>query len=117
MIGKGQKDSEVVTVKYVDHQGTVTELEVAEGTSVMQAAVNNGLAGIVGECGGAAMCATCHVYVDEADMDKFTAISAPEQEMLDCTSSPLRPSSRLGCQLKLKDEHGAVTVYLPETQQ
>lgn len=107
----------MVTVKYVDHLGTVTELEVAAGTSVMQAAVNHGLAGIVGECGGAAMCATCHVYVDEADSEKFPAISPPEQEMLDCTSSPLRVASRLGCQLVLKDEHGTVTVYLPETQQ
>lgn len=107
----------MVTVRYIDHSGAVTELEVAAGTSVMQAAVNSGLDGIVGECGGAAMCATCHVYVDEGDMDKFPAISPPEQEMLDCTSSPLRPSSRLGCQLVLKDEHKAVTVHLPETQQ
>jgi 2Fe-2S ferredoxin len=57
------------------------------------------------------------VYVDEADSEKFPAISPPEQEMLDCTSSPLRVASRLGCQLVLKDEHGTVTVYLPETQQ
>lgn len=104
-------------VKYVSSRGTVTELEVPAGTSVMQAAVNNGVEGIVGECGGSAMCATCHVYVDEADYDKFPPINAPEKEMLDCTASPLRKTSRLGCQLIVKDEHGAITVNLPEAQQ
>lgn len=107
----------MVNVKYVHSSGSVTELAVPAGTSVMQAAVNHGLDGIVGECGGAAMCATCHVYVDEADSGKFPPISPPEQEMLDCTASPLRETSRLGCQLVVKDEHDTITVYLPETQQ
>ncbi|HLU19886.1 MAG TPA: 2Fe-2S iron-sulfur cluster-binding protein [Pusillimonas sp.] len=103
-------------IRYVDHLGQETELEVKPGTSVMQAAVNNGLAGIVGECGGSAMCATCHVYLNEEDMDKFPPISAPEQEMLECTTSPLKPTSRLGCQLVVA-EGMELTVYLPETQQ
>jgi len=106
----------VATIKYVDHAGTVTELTVPGGVSVMQAAVNNSVAGIVGECGGSAMCATCHVYVDEADLGKFAPISPPEQEMLDCTTSPLLDNSRLGCQLVVKD-NDVITVHLPETQQ
>lgn len=103
-------------IKYVDHTGQMTEVEVSSGVSVMQAAVNHGVAGIVGECGGSAMCATCHVYVDEQDADKFPPISPLEQEMLDCTTSPLKPNSRLGCQLVVGGE-GSITVYLPETQQ
>jgi len=106
----------VAIIKYVDHTGQVTEVEVSGGISVMQAAVNHGVAGIVGECGGSAMCATCHVYVDEQDADKFPPISAPEQEMLDCTSSPLKPTSRLGCQLVVEGD-ASITVHLPETQQ
>jgi len=107
----------VITVKYVDHLGAETQLEVPAGTSVMQAAVNGGVAGIVGECGGSAMCATCHVYVDEADAAKFDPISPPEREMLECTTSPLSETSRLGCQLILRNDHGAVKIHLPESQQ
>jgi len=106
----------VAIIKYVDHTGQAIEVEVSGGVSVMQAAVNHGVAGIVGECGGSAMCATCHVYVDEQDADKFPSISAPEQEMLDCTTSPLKPNSRLGCQLVVEGDD-CITVYLPETQQ
>lgn len=107
----------MATITYIEHAGRVTELQVPAGTTVMQAAVDHGLNGIVGECGGAAMCATCHVYVDENDIGKFAPISAPEKEMLECTASPLRPTSRLSCQLVLKDDSTCVTVYLPETQQ
>lgn len=104
------------TIKYIDHAGAETVLTVPAGTSVMQAAINHGLAGIVGECGGSAMCATCHVYVDENDMGKFDAPSAPEREMLECTASPTRDTSRLGCQLSVR-EGDTITVRLPETQQ
>ena len=103
-------------IKYIDHTGRETEVETAGGVSVMQAAVNHGVAGIVGECGGSAMCATCHVYVDERDADKFPPITPPEQEMLECTTSPLKPNSRLGCQLVVGGDE-CITVYLPETQQ
>lgn len=106
----------VAIIRYIDSSGGVTELEVSAGTSVMQAAVNHGLAGIVGECGGSAMCATCHVYLDEHDIDRFPPISAPEEEMLECTASPRLASSRLGCQLVV-NEHDVITVRLPETQQ
>lgn len=106
----------MTSIKYIDPTGTETVLSVPAGTSVMQAAVDGGLAGIVGECGGAAMCATCHVYVDEGDLHKFDAPSAPEQEMLECTAAPLRDTSRLGCQLVVK-EGDMITVRLPEIQQ
>lgn len=106
----------MATIKYIDPAGKETLLEAPAGTSVMQAAVNHGLAGIVGECGGSAMCATCHVYVDEQDIGKFEPPSAPEREMLECTSAPLRETSRLGCQLAVR-EGDMITVRLPETQQ
>ena len=106
----------MTSIKYIDPAGAETVLSVPAGTSVMQAAVDAGLAGIVGECGGSAMCATCHVYVDEGDVDKFDAPGAPEREMLECTASPTSATSRLGCQLSLK-EGDIITVRLPETQQ
>lgn len=106
----------MATIKYIDQAGGETVLAVPAGTSVMQAAVNNGLPGIVGECGGSAMCATCHVYVDEQDIHKFEPPGAPEREMLECTSAPLRETSRLGCQLAVR-EGDMITVRLPESQQ
>jgi ferredoxin, 2Fe-2S len=83
----------------------------------MQVATGAGLQGIVGECGGSAMCATCHVYVDEAWMDKLPAPLANENEMLECTSADRLPTSRLSCQIKLTaDLHGLV-LRLPATRQ
>lgn len=54
----------MVNITYISASGAARVLEVARGSSLMQAALANGLDGIVGECGGSAMCATCHVYVD-----------------------------------------------------
>jgi 2Fe-2S ferredoxin len=104
-------------VNYISHDGVKTVIDVPVGTSIMQAAVNAGLPGIVGECGGSAMCATCHVYVDENDAGKFALPEAPEREMLECTASPVRPTSRLSCQLAPASEDLTVTVYLPPSQQ
>lgn len=106
----------MATIKYIDSAGTETLLTVPAGTSVMQAAVNSGIAGIVGECGGSAMCATCHVYVHADDIVKFDPPSAPELEMLECTAAPLQDNSRLGCQLLVKEDD-MITVRVPETQQ
>ena len=60
-------------IKYIQHNGNEHEADVAEGSSVMQGAVDNGIDGILAECGGACSCATCHVYVDEAWIDKIPA--------------------------------------------
>ena len=104
-------------VNYISHDGVKTVIDVPAGTSIMQAAVNAGLAGIVGAGGGSAMCATCHVYVDEQDAGKFAPPDAPEGEMLECTASPVRPTSRLSCQLAPTSEDFTATVHLPQTQQ
>lgn len=107
----------MAVVKYISAEGTVTEIDVSPGVNLMQAAVNGGVDGIVGECGGSAMCATCHVYVDEKDAGKFAARSAPEEEMLECTVTPAQENSRLSCQLFVTDDADEITVYLPESQQ
>lgn len=83
------------------HDGvTVDVLDVEVGTSLMRAAVHHGVRGIVGECGGQAMCATCHVYVREPYLDALPEIGEDEAEMLDCTAAPRDDRrSRLGCQV------------------
>ena len=86
-------------VTYVTHAGASTTLEVADGTSVMQAAFSAGIGGIVAECGGSMMCATCHVYVAAPWAAKLPAMTATEDAMLTMTASERRPTSRLSCQI------------------
>lgn len=89
-------------------------LDVPPGTPLMRAAVDEDVEGIVGECGGNAMCATCHVYVPADTADDFPSMSAAEDEMLNCTASERRATSRLSCQLPAPDHD--VLVELPEEQ-
>jgi len=97
--------------------GKSTTLAVPTGHSVMQHAVANGAHGIVGECGGSAMCATCHVYVDAAWVDKLPAPLSTELEMLECTASERRPESRLSCQIKMSDALDGLVLRTPDRQQ
>src|SRR5699024_6542476 len=93
-------------VTYTSADGDVTELEGAEGDSVMEVAVRNGLPGIVAECGGSLACSTCHVYVREDELDELAPMDDMEDMMLDGTVSDRLDNSRLSCQLKLStDDH------------
>ncbi|MFI1168562.1 2Fe-2S iron-sulfur cluster-binding protein [Streptomyces sp. NPDC020801] len=103
-------------VVYLHPDGSSDILDVPEGTSVMHAAVALGVDGIIAECGGAAMCATCHVYVDPSVAEGLPAVSPDEDEMLDCTACPREPGSRLGCQLMLTSALDGLVVRLPERQ-
>ena len=103
-------------VTYIDNNGKQTTLDIAVGTSVMQAAVFNGLDGIVAECGGSCMCATCHVYVQEDQLAKTPAMQPDEDAMLEGTATPRKPNSRLSCQLVVSQEMDGLVVHLPETQ-
>src|SRR5206468_7959681 len=103
-------------VTYISHDGKTTTLDIEIGTSVMQAAVFNGVDGIVAECGGSCMCATCHVYVQEDQLAKMPAMQDDEEAMLEGTASPRKPNSRLSCQLVVSQEMDGLVVHLPETQ-
>lgn len=102
-------------VVYRNVRGGETTLEVQSGTSVMQAAVSNGVQGIVAECGGQLMCATCHVYVENVDGD-LPAPQPDERDMLDLAAAPVEDCSRLSCQLIMDDAIASVLVRLPATQ-
>lgn len=102
-------------VFYVTHDGSRFEADVPAGNSVMEGAVNNGIDGILAECGGALSCATCHVYLDEAWTDKVEPASEMEVDMLEVVSDP-KENSRLSCQILMKDELEGLTVHLPESQ-
>ena|SRR5665213_2092108 len=93
------------------------DVDTPTGTSAMQAATSAGLEGIVAECGGSAMCATCHVYVDDGWIDRLPNPLANELEMLECTSSERLPSSRLSCQIKMTPDLDGIVLRMPPTQQ
>ncbi|MBT00799.1 MAG: (2Fe-2S)-binding protein [Oceanospirillaceae bacterium] len=103
-------------VTYIDFAGNTTELDLANGMTLMQGALMNGLDGIEGECSGSCACATCHCYVDEAYLGKLPEISENEDELLDSTVSERLPNSRLSCQIRMSDELDGIVVRLPEEQ-
>ncbi len=103
-------------VTYVHPDGTQDVLDVAVGTSVMLGAITRGIDGIVAECGGSAMCATCHVYVDPAHLEKLPPPDANEDAMLDSTAAERRPNSRLSCQIDMTTALDGLVVHLPERQ-
>jgi ferredoxin, 2Fe-2S len=102
-------------IKFISHDGNEQDVHVSSGTSVMHAAVDNGIDGIIAECGGACSCATCHCYVDEAWQSKLEDPSAIEKEMIECVLDP-EPNSRLSCQVVVTDELDGLVVRLPENQ-
>lgn len=102
-------------ITYIDHEENSYEVEVPSGTSVMQAAVDNMIDGIVAECGGSCSCATCHCYIDENWLDKLPPPSGMEKDMLDCVLEP-RANSRLSCQVVVTDALEGLVVRLPESQ-
>lgn len=102
-------------VRFTDSEGTVREVEANSGDSVMETAVRNGVPGIVAECGGSLSCATCHVFVEEAQLENLEPMEEMEDEMLYGTTVDREENSRLSCQLKL-DEGQTLNVTTPETQ-
>jgi len=106
----------MIQITFVSASGERTTVSVPRGTSVMQAAVQNGVAGVIGECGGSAMCATCHVHVDPAFAGRLPPMQDIEEAMLDCATSPVDRRSRLGCQIVLAPELDGIILHLPETQ-
>lgn len=104
------------SITYVHPDGARDVIEVPLGTSVMRGAILNNVDGIVAECGGEMMCATCHVYVEEPQLALTPSQSDDEKAMLEFTASERRPNSRLSCQLVVTPEMDGLVVYLPETQ-
>ncbi len=104
------------TITFIRPDGARRDLALAEGTSLMQGAISHGLDGIVAECGGSAMCATCHVYVDEAWAGRLPPLSEDEDALLDGAAAERRPTSRLSCQITATDALDGLVVHLPERQ-
>jgi ferredoxin, 2Fe-2S len=94
--------------------GREITLDVAEGQSLMQAATQHGIPGIIGECGGSMSCATCHVVVDPMWAIRAGEPGPFEKDMLDITEAARQPTSRLSCQLKMSAALDGIVVSVPQ---
>jgi 2Fe-2S ferredoxin len=106
----------VPKITFVNPDGSQVAIEAEAGRTLMEAAINGGVARIVGECGGACQCATCHVYVTDSWRDRIAPVSADEAVMLDNTMAERRSESRLSCQIKVEQELDGLVVHLPDRQ-
>ena len=102
-------------ITYIEHNGKSHTLEVPNGLTVMEGAVQNNISGIDAECGGSCACATCHVYVDKKWFNKLPNKENAEEDMLDMAFE-LKPLSRLSCQLTVTDELDGLVVKMPSKQ-
>ena len=102
-------------ITYIEKNGKEHKIDVPNGLTVMEGAVQNNVPGIDADCGGSMACATCHVYVKEDWFNKLPEKAEGEDDMLDQAYEP-SPSSRLSCQIIVSDELNGLTVHLPEKQ-
>ena len=102
-------------ITYIEHSGKSHTIQVQNGLTVMEGAVQNNIPGIDADCGGSMACATCHVYVKEEWFDKLPKKEDGEEDMIDMAYEPNK-FSRLSCQLIVSDELEGLVVNLPEKQ-
>lgn len=101
-------------VTYRQQDGSEQTIDVPVGWSLMEAAIQNNIAGIIAECGGGCACATCHVYV--VDSARLPPITDMEGDMLECTAAERQPNSRLSCQIKMAADMDGLVVLIPSRQ-
>ena len=102
-------------ITYITSDANIHEIDVQNGLTVMEGAVQNNIPGIDADCGGGMACATCHVYVAEKWFNKLPKKEDGEEDMLDMATEP-KKNSRLSCQIVVTDELDGLTVNIPYKQ-
>ncbi len=102
-------------ITYKDQQGNSKTIDIDNGLSVMEGAIQNEIPGIDADCGGSMACATCHVYVEDSWFNKIPKAEDAENDMIDMAYNP-KKNSRLSCQIIVSDELDGLTVTTPEKQ-
>jgi len=102
-------------INYITHDNQTHTIDVQNGLTVMEGAVQNDIPGIDADCGGSMACATCHVYVEEKWLDKIPKAEEAEVDMIDMAFEP-KNNSRLSCQLIMSDELDGLIVTTPAKQ-
>jgi 2Fe-2S ferredoxin len=102
-------------ITIIEFSGKEHHLETEAGKSVMQAAIDAMVPGIMADCGGSCSCATCHCYVDDAWVPRMPAVESAERDMLECALHP-QDNSRLSCQIRVTAQCDGLVVRLPQSQ-
>ena len=102
-------------INFTDSSGNKRTVEIENGLSVMEGAVQNNINEIDADCGGSMACATCHVYVNEEWLNKIPKAEDAENDMIDVAFEP-KKNSRLSCQLIVSDELDGLCVTTPKKQ-
>ena len=102
-------------ITYIDSENNNKTIEVENGLSVMEGAIQKDVPGIDADCGGSMACATCHVYVEEKWLDKLPKAEEAEVDMSDMAYEP-KKNSRLSCQIIVSDDLDGLVVNMPEKQ-
>ncbi len=102
-------------ITYKDYQGNSKTIEVDNGLSIMEGAIQNEIPGIDADCGGGMACATCHVYVEESWFNKLPKAEESEIDMIDMAYEP-KKNSRLSCQIIVSNELDGLEITTPEKQ-
>ena len=102
-------------ITYIEDNGKSHQIDVANGLTVMEGAVQNNIPGIDADCGGSMACATCHVYVKEDWFNRLSKKENGEEDMIDMAYEPNK-FSRLSCQITVSDELDGLVVQLPKKQ-
>ena len=105
----------MANITYIDNKKNSKTINVENGLSVMEGAIQNNVPGIDADCGGGMACATCHVYVEEKWLDKLPKAEEAEVDMIDMAFEP-KKNSRLSCQLIVSDEIDGLIVTTPDKQ-
>ena len=103
------------SITFVESDGQVHKVNAEVGETIMQAAHNASVPGILADCGGSCSCGTCHGYVDVVWFQRLPAAEANEAEMLQCVLEP-RENSRLTCQIKVTKDLDGIEIRLPASQ-
>lgn len=103
-------------IVFVKDDGSRAEVEAAAGASAMDAAIANGVTGIIAECGGSAACGTCHVYVESPELGRLGALTDNEDNLLGFTAADRLPNSRLSCQIIMSAELDGLVLRIPDRQ-
>lgn len=106
----------MTTITFIHPDNRSESVAADDGASVMMAALVHNVDGILAECGGNAVCATCHVYIDPAFAEKLDPVNDDEDALLDGTATERLPNSRLSCQIKISPALEGMVVRIPDRQ-
>jgi 2Fe-2S ferredoxin len=104
----------MTAISFIHPDGRRERIDTGKAETVMLAATSHGVAGILAECGGNAMCATCHVYVGW--LDRLLVTTSEEDALLDGAAAERLPNGRLSCQIKIAPELEGLELRLPDRQ-